>query len=520
MPVSSISAVIQQMQAAWASGLPEPTDPAVLQQLSALTQDLIQAYKAAGRLAEDPFFDAWTRPLKLYTEAVQAQVAGKTALVTGGEGCVGQKLIQRLLDLGAERVISIDFVRCYGGGEVLAAPGPTLVGSSPQVQLYAADIRDFSALEKIFQHEQPTLVFHAAAQRLPGLAEQLVHETVTSNITGTRNVIRLCEAFGVTHCVFSSTGKASRYYTGEVYAASKKMAEWLFAQAAGKSPVRYGMVRFTHMLDNSAMREQLEDKVQRSLPVNVHAPDRYVAGQNAGEAVHLLLNALVLSKPQQLNFLLVRNLGWPTESLEVALYNILKSGQPLPIYFQGIQPGYEESFFNGQVNWDESFDINTLINALETEHNCSTSTSEDMIVADMVPFCPETLDQQVEILESICKHAEPAVIRQALGDAVRSIASTSFDLADPVLVLRILRWGINPKQFERGELKLEPYQVFLELLVNALAPRISPGVVQQAGQSVQEFEQLLAVLEHLPSLRPQLSKIRGALERVAVGSAD
>jgi FlaA1/EpsC-like NDP-sugar epimerase len=62
-------------------------------------------------------------------------------------------------------------------------------------------------------------------------------------------VIQLCETYGVQQCIFSSTGKASRYFTNDVYAGSKKLAEWLFAQAAQQGRVKYGMVRFTHIIE-------------------------------------------------------------------------------------------------------------------------------------------------------------------------------------------------------------------------------------------------------------------------------
>jgi hypothetical protein len=65
----------------------------------------------------------------------------------------------------------------------------------------------------------------------------------------------------VQQCVFSSTGKASRYFTAEVYAASKKIAEWQFAQAVQQGKVTYSMVRFTHTLDNSLVAQQIDERV-------------------------------------------------------------------------------------------------------------------------------------------------------------------------------------------------------------------------------------------------------------------
>jgi len=76
------------------------------------------------------------------------------------------------------------------------------------------------------------------------------------------------------------------------------------------------------MLENSLFCEPISQKVQQGKTVNVQAPHRYVTAQNLIEAVHLLLNSLVVSVPGKLKFVAVTNLGWPTETLEVALYKI------------------------------------------------------------------------------------------------------------------------------------------------------------------------------------------------------
>ena len=512
---SSLSSkeIIQEIQRLVPPGSPEPRDPAILEHLRSLTQELIRAYQRMGRLQDDPFGDARTRQVTLAEAAVRARMRGKVILVTGGEGYVGSHLITRLLELGIDRIVSVDKVRCaeFDGAETINLVNPEPIPDvQPGVKLYAADIRDRETLKAIFAIEQPEIVFHIAAQRLPGIAEKEIRETVTSNVFGTQNVIQMCEEFRVQQCVFSSTGKASRYLTAEVYAGSKKMAEWLFAAAARRGSVRCSMVRFTHMLENSAMCQQIDEKVQQGRPVNIHAPDRYVAGQNVGEAVHLLLNALVLAEPGRLKFNLVRHLGWPTESLEVALYKILRSGQNLPIYFQGVIPGYEEDFFLGQVDWDDQIDINTLVNALETAHNATVSPTGDTIVADLVAFSPSVLQTQLAHLQAVCADVtQPEIqIKSDLAIAIREIARSTFLQTSPQKLLRILKWGVNPKQFERGELHLEAFRDIIELLVQSLVDRLTIEDIHSSSLSLNEFVELTAVLRTLPSVQPEVDRMR------------
>ena len=503
-PLLSSSAIIEQMQYLVPPGAPLPQDPTTLTELKRLTAELIRSYQASGQLQEDPFQEAWDRQLTLYEPEVRSLLADKVVLVTGGEGCVGGHLIQKLTCLGVRRVVSVDKARL----ESLPHPAENplehrLEYPESNLAFYAADIRDYSTVKQIFAIEQPQIVFHLAALRIPGLAEQQIHETVSSNLFGTCNIIRLCEEYGVQQCVFSSTGKASRYFTAEVYAASKKIAEWLFSRAAQTSRVRYGAVRFTHMLDNSVMRLHIEEKVEQGEPINIHAPHRYVVGQNVGEAVHLLLNALVLSEDNCLKFLLVRNLGWPVESLEYALYTILQSGKDLPVYFQGIQPGYEESFFLGQVDWNQQTEMNTLINALETAIAAHVSSSGDMIVAELSPFSSAVLDHHLAILQSVIYRPEspPALIKQRLAEAVRAIAYSSFLCTPPERILQILQWGLNPKQVYRGELNLLAHQDIIELLVRSLYGRLSASILSNSCFSCKDFQEFVNILEMVPSIQ-------------------
>ncbi|MBF2025497.1 MAG: polysaccharide biosynthesis protein [Oscillatoriales cyanobacterium C42_A2020_001] len=502
--------IIARIQQLVPPGSPEPQEPELVEELKGLTQALIREYQASGRLQDDPFNEAWTRSLHLYESDVRGLLQDKTVMVTGGEGYVGSRLIDKLTELGAKRIVSVDNARIHS---LDSAPIP---GKAANIVLYAADVRDLAALKQIFETEKPAIVFHLAAIRIPGLAEKIVLETVTSNIFGSQNVIQLCEEYDIQQCVFSSTGKASRYWTAEVYAATKKVNEWLFAHAAQTGNVKYSMVRFTHMLNNSSMCEQIDSKVDAGRPVNIHAPERYVVGQNVGEAVHLLLNSLLFAEPKRLRFILVRNLGWPTESLEVALYKILKSGKNLPIYFQGIPPGYEEPFFLGQVDWDHPTEINTLINALETENAMAISSSGDMIVSETIPFSAYTLIEQLFQLKPLC--ANPAIsefeIKQRLSKVVCEVAKTTFFLASPKRRLQILKWGINLKQHERGEFCLEPYRPFIELVAQSIASSIDLNTLKECEVSPQEFERLLSALETFSSIQNDVVLMRSVINQL------
>lgn len=496
--------IIKRIQQLVPPGSPEPQDSAIIATLQTLTKQLIQAYKADGQLETAPFSDVRNRTLHLYRQEVKSKVQGKVVLVTGGEGCVGTQLIKKLLELGVERIVSVDKARCCNSeGNI---PTATQKGD---IIFYAADVRNSEALRYVFETEKPDLVFHLAAQRLPGLAEIKIRETVTTGLLGTKHIIQLCEEYHVQQCVFSSTGKASRYFTTEVYAASKKLAEWQFAQAAQEGNVIYGMVRFTHMLENSSFCEQMENKVQQGKIVNVHAPHRYVTAQNLEEAVHLLLNSLVFSVPGKLKFLTVSNLGWPTETLEVALHKIMESGKNIPIYFQGLIPGYEEPFFLGQFDWSHPTEIHLLMNVLENSSR-KVDASGEMEIAELAPFSFRTFAKQLFHLEVLVSDESfpEAQMKQALAIAEKEVISSTFSWTSAQELLQILKWGINPKKMQANGYDIATYRDILELLLEGLHGRLTKEVLNRAQVTPDEFDDMVEILSTVDSIQLEVAYFR------------
>ena len=508
MPTNSKTTIIQRIQKVVPQGSPEPTSPETLASLQQLTDELIQIYKAEGKLLDNPFTDVWNRTIHLYRSEVSGKLQGKVVLVTGGEGCVGSALTKELITLGAKGVVSVDKARC---SDDLAQPQCYKKGA---IAYYAADIRNYKALDRIFSLEQPDIIFHLAAQRLPGLAEVQVRETVTTGILGTQNIIQLCEKYSVQQCIFSSTGKASRYFTTEVYASTKKFSEWQFAQAAAKGNVTYGMVRFTHMLNNSSVCQSIENKVQQGKIVNIHAPDRYVTAQNISEAVHLLLNALVFSQLGKLKFLTVHNLGWPTETLEVALYQIIQSGKRIPIYIQGLQPGYEEPFFLGQFDWSKPTEIHLLLNALEFESR-TVDASGDLLMAELAPFSLRTLTKNLVNIQKVL--AKPNLpddkIKQVLAVAQKEIVSSVFTWSSVSKLLKILKWGLNTKQLEAEGISIKKYQDIVGLLIRGMYGRLNKQALQSANLTTDDLDKLVEIVSALPTLKEEVTYLRTASRR-------
>ena len=494
--------VIGAMQRLVPAHAPVPQSPEVLAQLTELTADLIRIYQGEGKLRENPFAEASLRRIHLYEDLIRSEIAGKTILVTGGEGCVGQAFITSMIDLGAEQIVCVDKAKL----------APAQLIQSPGLVYQTTDVRDLTAILDTFATVQPQIIFHLAAQRLPGLAEIEVRETISSNLIGTCNIIEACQTYQVEKCIFSSTGKASRYYTADVYAASKKFCEWLFAKAALAGNTVYAAVRFTHILDNSSIEDKVSKGIENGL-VNLHKPDIDLLPQNVSEANYLLLNALVETVPHRLKILIVRDLGWPIDLLELVLYKIAKSGKKVPLYFNGLQAGYDEPFFHGQFDPTLGTEVNPLISAIK-DVDRTYDKFGTMIITKMSAFSIDELDRQVAALTQLTTDLSfpEAELKGVQAKGIAAVATSIFKQITPAKSLNVLSLGVNPKLFAAQGIDVKIHRTVLGIILRGVFGRLD----QIKDYPLEEATKLLGVVELLqliPELATEVSYLKSFVAR-------
>jgi FlaA1/EpsC-like NDP-sugar epimerase len=471
-------------------GSPDPTDPAVLARLSELTNKLIDA-SGRKRLTVDPFYEVYNRRIALDRPKIQSILENKVVLITGGQGFVGTNLIAKLQQFGVKRIVSVDIT---SDRSQRVAIDTTDSNYDIPVTYYHGDVRDTRSLQDIFDVEHPQIVFHLAAQRLPGLAETQIHQTVSTNILGCDNIIRLCEDNQVEACIFSSTGKASRYFTPDIYAVSKKIAEWMFSDNSQPRNCQYGIVRFTHVLENSPVSSDLDNRVASGV-VSLHAPDRHIYSQNIEESVSLLLNALTILEPGQTKLLAVKDIGWPINTLDLALHKILCANRDIPLYFKGLPAGYELHVFMGQLDLSGKREILPMLNVLEAEYS-EISAAGDTVIAEITPFDPQVVNRCIANIKQAVLETDTA-IKETVIDSVKEIALSAFFLADPFKLLDILGWGINSKEMSEAGVDISYYQDTVALLVRGVGIPKSKNVTTDSNQvSIAE------IVDEIPQLSP------------------
>jgi hypothetical protein len=421
--------IVEQMQAVSADCDRQSPDAASQARLTELTGKLLDAEREGA--SEYARFDgARHRRLDLSAMdgALRSAYAGRRIAITGGTGCIGTQLLRELRALGAGPMFSI-------------TRGLRSVQPMAGVSYLTADVRDADALRQAVLDARPDIIFHLAAQRDPGFAETAVAETVMTNIIGTRNLLNAARAADVEYLSFASTGKAMRYFTKDVYAASKKVGEWLLHVYAGEGRAASAS-RFTHVVDNSIVVRKFREAIPSGL-IRIHDPGIEFYVQSATESAQLVLLAPI-SAGELGNQFAIRDLGLPARLLPMALGVLRASGQRAGILFPGYDPGYEPGLYPGLYDPRTSGDLSPLIIGVEA------ATATDVVAADTVnrfdlslPADAHSVTERIaDQLQEQCEVAGAAEVAQCLRGVSVEIERATFAAADPALLHRLQRAAI------------------------------------------------------------------------------
>ena len=412
------SEIIESMLHAVPAGQGDLDDTQVTA-LRELTQSLVSAKpEAAGEYAR--FLGIKQRGLCLPEAELTERLRGATVLVTGGTGCIGSTLMAQLAAREPGRLVSV-------------SRGITQGWPQPENAEYMhADVRDRRAIDELIAAVRPDVIFHAAAQRSPALAEVEVHRTVTTNVLGSRNVLAAAASAGVPQVVCASTGKALRPYSPEMYTASKRAAEWVATTLVAGSDMLCSASRFTHVIDNSIVYQRLlgwaADEDGSGI-VRLHSSGIAFYVQSALESAQLLLLAMLGARQGEFRVHAITDLGWPVSLLDVAVGVLSHKGSPTPIYFSGYDPGYEEVPFPGLYDPATAGDVSPLLNAFETA--AAVDSPCPMVDAFRLDMAPDPVAPKLlAALEAVCERTEePDTVRHALDDLSWSVLDATLGAA-------------------------------------------------------------------------------------------
>jgi CDP-glucose 4,6-dehydratase len=129
-----------------------------------------------------------------------AELGGRSVLVTGAYGLLGSWLAKALVAQGARvTVIKRDDTM---------ASALTLEGTEQRVNVVRGDVADLSLIERALTEYEVDTVFHLAAQAIVGIASRSPLSTFETNIRGTWIVLEACRRVGVRAAIVAASDKA------------------------------------------------------------------------------------------------------------------------------------------------------------------------------------------------------------------------------------------------------------------------------------------------------------------------
>src|SRR5438552_13836453 len=169
-------------------------------------------------------------------------LAGKSILITGGTGSLGNKLVELLSQKADPRRIII-LSRDEYKQHVMANKFAHVAA----MRFFLGDVRDGQRLRRAF--EGVDYVIHAAALKQVPAAEYNPFEFVRTNVLGAQNVIDAALDAGVKRVVALSTDKAANPIN--LYGATKLCADKLFVAGnsySGNHETRFAVVRYGNVV--------------------------------------------------------------------------------------------------------------------------------------------------------------------------------------------------------------------------------------------------------------------------------
>lgn len=269
----------------------------------------------------------------IHTDESQIQnfLRGKHILITGAGGSIGSEIVRQVYRYSPARVTLLDRDESALHETQLTIDGTGLLSSQ---DLILCDIRDGDQVTRVIAELRPDIIFHAAALKHLAFLERYPSEAWKTNVVGTQNVIEAASKVDVPYFVNISTDKAAD--PTSVLGLSKHLTERILA---GRTPTEgsWVSVRFGNVLGSrGSVITTFRYQISKGGPVTVTHPDVQRFFMTVREAVHLVLQAVVLGENGET---LILDMGNPVKIADIARYMVERSGREIPIVFSGLRPG-------------------------------------------------------------------------------------------------------------------------------------------------------------------------------------
>ena len=297
----------------------------------------VSSLQSLGEVIENASSELLDRPSVPWdAHTIERFIAGKRVLVTGAGGSLGSELARQLV---RHNPASLALVERAENALFRIEADLMLRSPSFPIEAHLVDIRDPSAVRRLFQSYRPQVVFHAAAHKHVPMMERHPSEAVLNNVGGTRRLADAAHAFGVHTFVFISTDKAVN--PTSVMGATKRLGELYLKAMSHLRTTRFVAVRFGNVLGSSgSVLPIFVEQIKRGGPVTVTHPEMNRYFMSIPEACQLVLEAAVMGSGGEIYVL---DMGRPVKIVDLAHRLIeragLRPGSDVSIVFSGPRPG-------------------------------------------------------------------------------------------------------------------------------------------------------------------------------------
>lgn len=267
----------------------------------------------------------------------KAGLAGKTVMVTGAGGSVGQALCTQLVEAGIATLILLElnelalFTVQTSLEEKTKPTGANLV---PVIGCVTNRV----LVDNLLNQYSPDLVIHAAALKHVPIVERNAVAGARINLLGTRTVARAACAAGVATFVLISTDKAVD--PSSVMGATKRAAEMVVRDLDQRNPgTNLCSVRFGNVFGSSgSVVPVFADQIARGGPVTVTDPGMTRYFMTPRQAVRLVLQTACVARGGET---FVLDMGHPVHILDLARGMIAARGLAV------LEPGQAKQGYKG-----------------------------------------------------------------------------------------------------------------------------------------------------------------------------
>lgn len=256
--------------------------------------EVLQRDTAAATIRPASLEDFFRRkPVPFDLEAMRRTLTGKTVLVTGAAGSIGNELCRQLAPFKPKRLVILDHEEnnLYDSLLGLQAEYPAV-----PIEALVGDIRDRGRIRSVLSANKPAVVYHAAAYKHVPIMETNLLEAIKTNILGTAVLIEETARAGVLRFVLISTDKAVN--PSSVMGACKRFGELMVVSAASHfSKTAFMVVRFGNVVRSRGnVFERFMQQIAKGGPVTLTHPKMARYFMTREEATQLVMQASAWGK--------------------------------------------------------------------------------------------------------------------------------------------------------------------------------------------------------------------------------